>query len=98
MKVSSSVVLQSWKYFRRLTHRRFLNIMCALGRIPLDEWSARRKLGIPTQDNTAQKDEDKHPCLRRDLNHDLIVQAVKAYASDRSATGIGMEVSTFTKI
>jgi hypothetical protein len=33
---------------------------------------------LPTQDNTTQKDEDKHPCLKRDSNPRSSVRALKA--------------------
>jgi hypothetical protein len=40
---------------------------------------------LPTLENTTQKDADKHPCLKRNSNNDLSVQAMKVYASDRVA-------------
>jgi hypothetical protein len=33
---------------------------------------------LPTQDNTTQADEDKHPCLKRDSNPRFSVRAIKA--------------------
>jgi hypothetical protein len=44
---------------------------------------------LPTQDNTKQKDEDKHPCLKPDRTHDLSAQAIKVYASDLTAALTG---------
>jgi hypothetical protein len=44
---------------------------------------------LPTQESTTQKDKDKHPCLSRIRTHDLSVQAIKAFASDRSASENG---------
>jgi hypothetical protein len=41
---------------------------------------------LPTQDNITQKDGNKHPWIR---THDLSVQAIKTYGSDRAATGTG---------
>jgi hypothetical protein len=42
---------------------------------------------LPTQDNTTQKDADKHPCLERDSNPRDSVRAFKAQASNCAATG-----------
>jgi hypothetical protein len=44
---------------------------------------------LPTHDNTAQKYEDKHPCLTRDLNPRSRRQSDQGLASDRATTGTG---------
>jgi hypothetical protein len=54
----SPVALQSLKDLGRLTYRRFLPRTS-------DQPVARP---LHTQDNTTQKDADKHPCLERDSN------------------------------
>jgi hypothetical protein len=60
------VALQS---FRTLAapHRRFLELFYTYGRTP---WTSDQPVArpLPTQDNTTQKDADKHPCLQRDSN------------------------------
>jgi hypothetical protein len=63
-----SVALQSLKDLGRLTYWRFLELfrhmVGLLGRVI----SPSQGLYLPTQDNTTQKDADKHPCLERDSN------------------------------
>jgi hypothetical protein len=41
------------------------------------------------QESTTQKGEDKHTCLSGIRTHDLIIQTIKAYASDRAVTETG---------
>jgi hypothetical protein len=59
------VALQSLKDLSRLTYRRFLEVfrhmVGLLGRVISPSQ-------LPAQDNTTQKDADKHPCLERDSN------------------------------
>jgi hypothetical protein len=43
-----------------------------------------------TQDNTTQKDADKHPSLERDLKPRSQHQSAKTHASDRTATVTGL--------
>jgi hypothetical protein len=58
-----------WVYCSRRTLAdslyRFRNRFSAVGRTP---WTKGQPVArpLPTQDNTTQKDEDKHPCLERD--------------------------------
>jgi hypothetical protein len=42
---------------------------------------------LPTQDNTAQKDKDKHPCLKWDSNPRSSIRVIKARSSVRAANG-----------
>jgi hypothetical protein len=43
---------------------------------------------LPSQENITQKDKDKHPCPKWDLNPLSSVQALKTRASDGTATGL----------
>jgi hypothetical protein len=43
--------------------------------------------GLCLHRTTAKKDEDKHPCLKQDLNPQSSVRVLKARASHRAATG-----------
>jgi len=44
----------------------------------------------PTQENTKQKCEGKHPCLKRDSNPRTQRQSDQGLASDSAATGTGL--------
>jgi hypothetical protein len=51
---------------------------------------------LPTHGNTTQKVEDKHPYLSGVLTNYLSIQAIKAFALYRAATGIGPKI-TYTQ-
>jgi hypothetical protein len=48
--------------------RRFHNLIKTRGRIPLDEWSARRKVLYLYRTTQLINTRDKHPCSHRDSN------------------------------
>jgi hypothetical protein len=71
------------------SHQRYHNIIKILGRTPLDERSARHKglyLNTKTQH---RKTRTSIHALSGIRTHDLIVQAIETYASDRAPTGTG---------
>jgi hypothetical protein len=51
---------------------------------------------LPTQDSTTLKAKTNIHALNGIQSHDLSFQAIKAYASDRAATGTGYKATTFT--
>jgi hypothetical protein len=63
-----------------------------LGRTPLDEWSARRKgLYLHRTTQNTKTSTDMH-ALSGLITQDLSIQAIRAFASDRVATGTGIKV------
>jgi hypothetical protein len=83
------VALQSSKDLGCLTYRRFLELF-RHGRTPQTSYQPVAR-PLPTQDNTTQKDADKHPCLKRDSNPRSSNQPAKTHASDRTATVTGLQ-------
>jgi hypothetical protein len=82
------VEIQSLNDLGRLTYRRFLELFRHMvGLLGSDQPVARP---LPTQDNTTQKDADKHPCLDSEIRtHDPSDQPAKTHASDSTATVTG---------
>jgi hypothetical protein len=64
---SSSVALQSLKDLGRLTYGRFLDLLRHSGGLLWWVISLSQR-PLLTQSNTTHKDEDKHPCLKQDLD------------------------------
>jgi hypothetical protein len=70
-----------------------LRIISTVGMTPStrDQPDARP---LPAQDSTAQKDEDNIHTFSGIRTHDINVEAIKAYASNRAATKTGI-ISNF---
>jgi hypothetical protein len=62
----------------------FLSLVQIFGRTPLGGRSAHRK---DLYLHTTQKDENMHPCLKGESNHDHTDQDIKTCPSDDVATG-----------